>query len=184
MSGEQIESELKFSVDDLTALRERLAELGAEREAASSPEENWVLDRDDAISESGCLLRLRRDRRGATLTFKGPVSFDGPLKQREELECSLEDAETMLALLERLGFQVVRRYQKRREEWQLGGVRVALDHTPIGHFVEFEGDGADRVARRCGLDPAEAERRSYLRLYEDFRAQNPDAPRDMVFEND
>lgn len=182
MSAE-IESELKFRTEELGSLRERLEELEAERLAPSAPEDNWVLDRGDAIRRTASLLRLRSDRRGATLTFKGPPSFEGQLKQREELECALEDADAMLAILERLGFEVVRRYQKRREEWQLGGVTVALDHTPIGNFVEFEGEGAERVASRCGFDDERTERRSYLRLYEDFLAENPEAPRDMLFES-
>ncbi|HKI87263.1 MAG TPA: hypothetical protein VKA53_11030, partial [Thermoanaerobaculia bacterium] len=65
--------------------------------------------------------------------------------------------------------------------WRLGGVVVALDKTPIGDFVEFEGEGADKLARRCSLDPEIAERRSYLRLYEEYREQHPEAPDEMVF---
>ena len=52
-----------------------------------------------------------------------------------------------------------------------GGVTIALDHTPIGDFAEFEGDGAETVAKRCGFDPDKAERRSYLRLYEEYLKQ-------------
>ena len=70
---------------------------------------------------------------------------------------------------------------KIREEWQLGGVTIALDHTPIGDFAEFEGDKAEVVAKRCGFDPEKAERRSYLRLYEDYLKEHPDAPPEMVF---
>ncbi len=76
---------------------------------------------------------------------------------------------------------MVRRYQKVREEWQLGGVTIALDHTPIGDFAEFEGERAEVVAKRCGFDPDKAERRSYLRLYEDYLKEHPDAPPEMVF---
>ena len=68
-----------------------------------------------------------------------------------------------------------------REEWRIGGVTIALDHTPIGDFVEFEGESADRVARRCGFDPDTAERRNYLELYDAHRRENPGATVDMVF---
>jgi adenylate cyclase class IV len=93
----------------------------------------------------------------------------------------VESAEDARSLLENLGFAVVRRYQKMREEWQLGSVTIALDHTPIGDFAEFEGDRAEVVAKRCGFDPEHAERRSYLRLYEEHLKQHPDAPPEMVF---
>jgi adenylate cyclase class 2 len=109
------------------------------------------------------------------------MRLEGNVKIREEREVGLENAEEARALLEHLGFQTVRRYQKVREEWQLGGVTIALDHTPIGDFAEFEGDGAETVAKRCGFDPQKAERRSYLRLYDEHLKKNPDAPPEMVF---
>lgn len=178
-----IESELKFHVEGLGSLRERLVELEAERVSASALEDNWVLDREGSLVDTDCLLRVRQDRNGARITFKGPASFKGHLKQREERECGIDDAAEMLALLERLGFTVVHRYQKRREEWHLGAVTIALDHTPIGDFVEFEGESAEKLATRFGLDPATAERRSYLRLYLDHLRDNPELPREMLFED-
>ena len=81
----------------------------------------------------------------------------------------------------RLGYRVVRRYEKVREEWQLGAIVVALDHTPIGDFVELEGDDAPGAAARLGFDVRAAERRSYLRLYEDWRRDHPELPADMMF---
>jgi predicted adenylyl cyclase CyaB len=179
---DSIESELKFPVVELGSLRERLLELEAERISASALEENWVLDRDGELGGADCLLRVRQDRNGSRVTFKGPPHFSGPLKQREERECGIDDAEEMLALLERLGYVVVHRYQKHREEWRIGGVTVALDYTPIGNFVEFEGEGAEKLASRCGLDMETAERRSYLRLYLDHLSEHPELPRDMLFE--
>jgi hypothetical protein len=37
------------------------------------------------------------------------------------------------------------------------------------------------VAKRCGFDSSKAERRSYLRLYEEYLKQHPDSPPEMVF---
>jgi predicted adenylyl cyclase CyaB len=178
---EGVERELKFPDVELDRLRDRLLELEAERKHAGSFEENWIFDRGDELAAAGCLLRLRKDNHGAFITFKGPPRFEGRTKVREERETGVSDAEATRKLFEALGFQVVKRYQKMRESWQLGGVTIALDHTPIGDFAEFEGEGAEKVARRCDLDPETAERRSYLRLYEDHLAVHPDAPQDMVF---
>ncbi len=175
-----IERELKFACDDLEAVRERLAELGAERQAAAAFEDNLVFDRDGELERAGCVLRLRSDRHGARLTFKGPPRFEDGVKVRDEREIGVSDAQGARALLESLGYGVVQRYQKMREEWQLGGVVAALDHTPVGDYVEFEGKAA-QVAKRCGFAIGEAERRSYLRIYDDHRRDNPDAPPQMVF---
>lgn len=178
---ENVERELKFAEVEPDRLRDRLRELEAERQHAGVFEENWVLDRDGGLERANCLLRLRKDNQGATVTFKGPASFEGKTKLRVEHETGVSDAEATRALLEALGFAVVKRYQKVRETWRLGGVKITLDHTPIGDFAEFEGEGAEKVARRCDLDPETAERRSYLRLYRDHLAANPDAPPDMLF---
>lgn len=176
-----VERELKFATDDLAGLRERLPELEAERLGESGLEENLILDRSHELQERGCILRLRTDRQGAWVTYKGPARFDGEVKVREEHQTRVEDPEALVRVLESLGYEVVRRYQKKREEWRLGGVTVALDHTPIGDFAEFEGEGAETVARRCGFETGSAERRNYLQLYDDHLREHPESPPDMVF---
>jgi predicted adenylyl cyclase CyaB len=180
-----IERELKFAQVDLEALRQRLLEVEAERLGPAVFEENWLLDRGGELAERMSILRVRAEEgRGAVVTFKGPATFDGPAKVRTELEMRVENAELALALLQALGYAVERRYQKMREEWRLGTETICLDHTPIGDFVEFEGDRADAVAKRCGFDLGKALRRSYLMLYAEHLAAHPTAPFDMVFTDD
>lgn len=181
-AAESEERELKFAEVELSSLRERLAELEAERVHAPAFEDNWVFDRDLELKKEHRLLRLRIDGQGATLTFKGPPRFEQNVKVRTEHEARLDDAEGMRAILEALGYRVVRRYQKMREVWRLGGITISLDHTPIGDFAEFEGTGGEKVAKRCGLEPARAERRNYLRLWEDHTREHPEASEDMTFE--
>jgi predicted adenylyl cyclase CyaB len=175
------EWELKFQCPSLEDLREKLRDLEAERLSAASAEDNRVYDRDGRLRKENKLLRLRIEPRGSRLTFKGPPRYEGQVKIRVEHETEVEDADQIDAILANLGFEVVRRYQKKREEWHVGGVTVSLDHTPIGDFVEFEGTGADAVAKRCGFELDNAESRTYVELYEDYRRDNPDAPPDMVF---
>ncbi|HTQ79998.1 MAG TPA: class IV adenylate cyclase [Thermoanaerobaculia bacterium] len=180
-SKDSLEREIKFPAVELDKLRGRLTELEAERLGPAAFEDNWILDRKEELLASGRILRLRTDGQRSRLTFKGPLHIEGNMKVREEREVDIGSADEARALFENLGYSVVRRYQKMREEWQLGGVTIALDHTPIGDFAEFEGDGAETVAKRCGLDPEKGEKRSYLRLYEDYLKEHPDAPPEMVF---
>lgn len=180
-SKNNLEREIKFPGAELEKLRERLLDLEAERVGPPAFEDNWILDREGELISSGRILRLRTDGGRARLTFKGPMRLEGNVKVREEREIEISGADEAKALFENLGYQLVRRYQKVREEWHLGGVTIALDHTPIGDFAEFEGDGAETVAKRCGFDPDKAERRSYLRLYEDHLKKHPDSPPEMVF---
>jgi predicted adenylyl cyclase CyaB len=177
-----IERELKFAQVDLDALRSRLLELEAERLGPVLFEENWLLDRNGELGDRYSILRVRAEEgRGAVLTFKGPATFEGSTKVRSELELRIEDAEKALEILTALGYKIERRYQKMREEWRLGTETICLDHTPIGDFVEFEGDRAEAVAKRCGFDAAKALRKSYLMLYAEHLVRHPDAPFDMLF---
>jgi predicted adenylyl cyclase CyaB len=191
---EPLEREIKVQVGDLEPVRQRLLELGAALDQPACLERNWVLDRRGSLPAAGVellatgqLLRLREDGRGACLTYKGPARFEGgsgTVRVRAEREVALSDAGEALAILLALGYEVVRRYEKQREEWILEGVVeavVALDDTPLGAFVEVEGAEAEDVARELGLDPARAVRRSYLALWEEHRRSHPEAGRDMVF---
>jgi len=176
-----LEREIKIRVEGLDALRERLLELEADRLAPSSFEDNWLLDRGGELTAGRCTLRIRSDRHGARVTYKGRAEFVGAAKVRVEHETRVDDAEALMTIFQSLGYRVVNRYQKHREEWQLGSVVIALDHTPIGDFAEFEGDAAEKVAARCGFDIGQAETRTYPEIYADFHRQNPDSPPAMVF---
>jgi adenylate cyclase class 2 len=175
------EVELKFPVENHPDLRSRLVEFGAERTSTSQFEDNWIFDREGSLREQNCLLRLRFDGGGgAVLTYKGPPSFEGALKIRLEHETRVEQPEAIQGVLEQLGYRIVTRYQKRREKWRVGGIVVCLDTTPMGDFVEFEGEGAGKLAERFGFTAEEAEERTYLDLYSDYRREHPDAPEEML----
>lgn len=180
-SKDTVERELKFAEVEHDRLRDRLLDMEAERMWNSVLEENWVFDRDGELEKQECVLRLRRDPRGAWLTYKGPAEYEGQTKVRSEHETEISDPDAARLILESLGYEVTRRYEKRRELWRVGGVTVALDRTPIGEFAEFEGEAAEALAKRFGFDPAKAERRTYLRLYSDYLKEHPDAPPDMTF---
>ncbi len=179
-----LEHEIKVPVSSLDAVRARLRESGATLRHDATLEDNWVLDdRERSVAAGGCLLRVRRWGDASYLTYKGPARFSAGVKTREELETTIGDTGAVLQTLAALGFTPVRRYQKRRELWLLGGIAVTLDLTPMGCFVELEGPpGAiPGVAAAVGLDPGAAVPGSYLALWEAYRTSHPDAPADMVF---
>lgn len=118
------------------------------------------------LANRGCALRVRDDGGSAFLTYKGPVE-PGLLKVREELETAAASAERLLAIVAALGYQPVFRYEKYREEHALPGVLIAIDETPVGTFLEIEGE-AEAIhdcARRLGFSPADYVTASYRALY-------------------
>lgn len=178
------EREFKFAVHGLEAVRALLPHLGAVPRSPARLERNWVLDdRAGSLRQQGCLLRVRQWGELHLVTYKGPARFAGGLKVREELEVRVEASEKALAVFAALGFSPVFTYEKYRETWQLGGAEVALDHTPMGDFVELEGeaDEVTRLAGALGLKPEDALRETYAELWQRYRARHPEAPEHMVF---
>ena len=180
-----IECELKIPVDRLDDVRRGLADIGADRLTADLHEDNVLFDTADGrLASAGQVLRVRRVGGRQLLTFKGPATFAGAVKQRLEIELEIPSSEPISELLHALGYAPCMRYQKQRESWSVDDVRVELDHTPMGDFVELEGptDALEATAARLGLDPAEAVAQSYISLWRLFRQNHPGLGRDMVFE--
>ena len=73
----------------------------------------------------------------------------------------------MEAILDKIGFRPFFIYEKFREVFVLDGVRVMLDETPIGNFLEIEGQpaGIDAAAARLGFSRGEYLNDSYYRLF-------------------
>jgi adenylate cyclase class 2 len=119
---------------------------------------------DQAVRRSGHVLRLRwLDQGPCILTLKGPATFRGGVKIREETELHLTDRDAMVGILEGVGFSASLEYHKTRESWELAGTVVALDTLAFGLFVEIEGAESEirRTAALLSLDMAGAERRGY-----------------------
>jgi adenylate cyclase, class 2 len=122
---------------------------------------------------AGTGKRSKGDGISALLTFKGPASSlrkgsqkgskrtpkPGPGKRykvREEHELRIADHEEMPRILEALGLRPWFRYEKFRTTYGLPGIahlKVELDETPVGLFLEIEGErGAiDRAAELLGF---------------------------------
>lgn len=179
------EVEIKLPASDLDALRVRLRDGGARLLAERHFESNDLYDDSEgSVAARGCVLRLRRTPAGATLTFKGPARFAGGVKTREERETAVSDPEALDRILNGLGYRPRFRYEKHREEWTLDALVVALDETPIGGFVEIEGEptAIRGLLPRLDLDPADALPYSYADLYARRRREDPSLPADMRIE--
>lgn len=148
-------------------------------------ESDTVFDRDTGeLRRADQLLRLRRAGPLAMVTYKGP-SRGARYKIREEIEFNVSDPGTFTAVLDRLGYQPRFRYEKYRTKFAAPGELgiVSIDETPIGVFLELEGEPEwiDRAAQRLGLSAASYLNRSYASLYQEYRVSHSGAPRDMTF---
>jgi adenylate cyclase, class 2 len=180
------EIEVKFPLRDRGALTERLKEIGAERLYAETFEDNIVLDRRGELRTKGALLRVRKFGKYSIATYKGPMSIDGGVKSREEVQTGVESFELAIELFDALGFKPVFRYQKYREVWRLKGAEVVIDRTPIGDYFEIEGsvDLIREIAASLGMNMDQAIRQTYADLYRLARRTRGDLPEHMVFQAD
>jgi adenylate cyclase class 2 len=179
-----IEREIKLRFDSADAARAALGELGATPLRPRRLQDDILLDTEDMrLQRAGCSLRLRRDGDGATITWKGPV-VPGPMKAREEVETVVGRAEDAQQILAAIGFLLRFRYQKYREELALDGLVIAIDETPVGTFVELEGDEATiaGVAQRLGRGQSDYVLASYRSLFLEHRKATGGHGAHMVFD--
>jgi adenylate cyclase class 2 len=166
--GEPKETEVKLRIGSAEAARGLLRQAGAQLVRERHFEENVLFD-DEAgsLRASGTVLRLRQTARGGVLTFKGPREFEGGVKSREERETSVENPDEVRAILRRLGYKPLFRYQKYRESWTHRGQEIEVDETPIGDFLEIEGDveGIHAVTAELGFSAADYVAESYVGLF-------------------
>lgn len=167
-SAQNLEVEVKFFVERLTAVRQRLLDLGAELHKPRVFERNVRFDTpDERLRLAGQLLRLRQDT-AVRLTYKG-IPANPPAseaKVREELEIAVSDFATAALICQRLGFQPLQTYEKYRETFLWNGVEIVLDEMPFGDFVELEGEESAirETAVRLSLDWSKRLLTNYLAL--------------------
>ncbi|MFT4903554.1 MAG: adenylate cyclase class 2 [Natronomonas sp.] len=159
------------------AVRERLAELGADPAGTVEQADTYYDHPVREFAETDEALRIRREtfdgEMEAKVTYKGPL-VEAESKTREELETGVENGETMASVLAKLGFEPAATVEKVRERFEYDGYTVTLDTVAgLGEYVEVETEAEEVEAARegaldvlcdLGLDPSEQIRTSYLGL--------------------
>jgi adenylate cyclase class 2 len=177
------EIEVKFALRDRNELIHKLSDAGGQRLYPETFEDNIVLDRRGELRTKGALLRVRKFGKYSIATYKGPMSIEGGIKSREEVQTGVESFELAIQIFDVLGFKPVFRYQKFREVWRVKNVEVVLDRTPIGEYFEIEGavDTIRELAAELGMSMDQAIRATYADLYRLARRTRADLPENMVF---
>ncbi len=207
------EIEIKLRVTDIKALRSRLKRLRAREITLRTHESNTLYDtpRQD-LRRRGQIIRLRIERLAskssggrtkenpaAILTFKGPSPQSRGarntsrrpkkptrFKIKEEVEVSVSAPYEMPRILQALGLHPVFRYEKFRTTYALPGVRalkIELDETPIGFYLELEGPAPSivRAAGLLGYDREDYMTDTYGSLYLADCRRRGRKPGDMLF---
>lgn len=190
------ETEIKLRVTDFPEMVRKLASLGA-RSDGRVFEQNALYDTPDSdLRRTGRLLRVRTEtpaaskqvraaKRAGLVTFKAPVpgGANSRYKEKLEWETAIKNPKQWARQLQAVGFKPGFEYQKYRSSFRLAAVHAYLDETPIGTFLELEGqpDAIDRTARKLGYGPRDYLRSTYWELYAADCARRGQKPRNLIF---
>ena len=177
------EIEIKFRVDAVRALAQRLRALGFQQVTRRTLESNTLYDLPGGtLRKRGELLRLRRygDTWLLTHKAKGKVTRH---KTRVETQTEIKDGEKLQTILQALGYIPSFRYEKFRAEWSDGKGHVVLDETPIGFFGEIEGPARwiDRTASSLGIAPESYITDTYAGLFLKWKQRTGSPANEMTF---
>ena len=182
-----VETEIKFRVDDLPGLTQRLQAAGFTLQTPRSFEANVLFDTPDRQMRARTeILRIRTYAGRCLLTHKR-LPDQGPgedtHKHRIETETEVSDGDALTQVFLSIGLVPAFRYEKWRTEWRLGDGHCVVDETPIGNFAELEGsaDWIDQSAAAIGVDPSHYITLSYGRLFDLWREQHASSAADLTF---
>lgn len=178
------EIEIKLKIEDLDTEIQKIRNLGATLINDFEFEDNFILDQKDrSLKKKGSVLRIRKYGNKSTITLKEKITGESPYKERYELEMEVENAADLKELFQKLGFQVIYRYQKYRAEYSLGNLHIYCDKTPIGNFLELEGkkEDIDEAALKLHFSPDDFINISYLAYHLRYLESKGLPPGDMLF---
>jgi adenylate cyclase class 2 len=196
-----VETEIKFRVDDLAGLAQRLEAAGFRLQTPRAFESNVLYDTPDRRMRARTeILRIRGYAGRWTVTHKrlpdlrvpsdrsSSLGWDaGPgedaHKHREETETEVADGEALAQIFLSLGLTAAFRYEKWRAEWTDGEGHCVVDETPIGNYAELEGPSKwiDSTAARLGIDPSQYITLSYGRLFDLWCEEHNSTAQDLTF---
>jgi adenylate cyclase, class 2 len=185
MASNGREIEIKLPSAGVNEARRRLRTAGFSVSKKRVFERNTLYDTAATdLRGSASLLRIRETGKIFKLTYKGTPE-PGKHKSREEIETDIADGRAFDAILARLGYLPGFRYEKFRTEFQRRGSKgiATLDETPIGTYLELEGDPQwiDRMARTLGYEENDYITASYARLFFEWRERNGATSDNMLF---
>lgn len=182
MTAEGKEIEAKFLLPQLADIRRRVIAKGGRLVEPRVLERNLRFDTQDRrLTSNHEVLRLRQDIH-TLLTYK----YAHTIEERKEIEFEASDFDAAEAFLEALGFEVIFRYEKYRETFQLDPALIMLDELPFGCFIEVEAPSLEivqQVASSLDLIWERRAKKDYLSLFESLRTHLRLPFRDATFSN-
>lgn len=194
------ETEVKIKVTDGVSVYSRITGFAEGIVPLVLFEDDTLYDFPDIrLFKAGSIFRLRRssaavrdeagkytakpDPEKYKLTWKGPSDTSRGYKEVEELEFDVSEPAAMSGMLRSFGLTPLFRYQKYRSVFELRGVKIIYDETPMGLFLEIEGeaDKIDETAGGLGFARPDFISLDYYSLWRAYCRENNMPEGDMLF---
>lgn len=169
-----MEVEIRAKIENLTDLKERLIDLGAEfgvqRKQFDAIYKRKGKER-DTQGPGSYILRIRDSDNGKFLTFKALTERQGAW---EEYELEIDNVKEAKKILQRIDFVEVLTLTKERISGKLGEFNFNLDNIKeLGSYIEVElisnnsKEAQDKIKQflfRLGISEEQLERRGYVEI--------------------
>jgi len=167
-----VEIEVKIKIKDIEETITKIKKLGAHLEKKRRFEENILYDFPSrSLSQGKQALRVRKTDRKTFLTFKGSPQRSRKFKVRDEYETEVKNEKQLKKILKSIGLIPSFRYQKYRAVFKHKKLKLCLDETSIGNFLELEGEREQivRMAVALGYSKKEFIKKDYVQLFQEMR---------------
>ncbi len=133
-----LEVEIKAKCNDLDAVKSKIVDLGGACISNELEEDCYFNHPSRDFGKTDEALRIRKVNDIIFCTYKGP-KLGGKTKTRFEKEVQIHDADAMQEILQKLGFALYGKVQKKRDVYLLNEVTICCDDVKgLGTFVELE----------------------------------------------
>ena len=166
-----LEIEVKIQIQDPIDMAHRIIEQGAQLIRERFFEENMLYDfPDSTLTNKQQAFRLRKIKKKTYLTFKGTPQKSRQFKIREEYETEVNNANQIKKIIKSLGLVSKYQYDKFRTVFRNKKLKICLDETPVGNFIELEGEQNHIVkfASSLGFSRTDFIKKNYVDLYSEL----------------
>jgi adenylate cyclase class 2 len=170
-----VEIEVKIKISDIEETVSKITQLGAHLHKERQFETNTLYDFPSrSLYQKKQALRIRKINKKTFLTFKGPPQKSRKFKVREEFETEVKNEKKLKQIMKSIGLVPSFKYEKFRSVYRQKKLKICLDETSIGNFLELEGERGEivRAAKALGFSKKEFIKKDYVQLLQPNNQQD------------
>jgi len=163
------EIEIKIKLTEEDQINEKLLRLGGKPGNLYTQTTYGFFSKDSI--EKGIFPRIRVEAGKPVLAVKVRPKEKSNYFERKEYSIAISDEKQGIEILKLMGFDRVREFTKKRQEWQFDNVEVCLDVLYFGTFLEIEGkkNNIEDMVKALGFENKQRITKAYLAVEDDYK---------------